>query len=99
VRRRGGVTQHGVMAGARALERITPVPPQLEAVRALDGVGRPLAGTFGVRTAAVAADERHARRRAEPGGDGGRLTVRQAVDARVALQVEHDRAVALAAPE
>jgi hypothetical protein len=68
----------------------------MPAVRHLDGVRGPLGHARGVRVGAVPRDHRHLGMRPEPGGDGLREAILQAIDGAALLESDDNRAIATA---
>ena len=86
------------MAAARLLESVDEILQQVEPVRDVDRVGRARSPAFGVGLSAVATDDLHPRMRVEPRRERRGLAIGQQVNHAPALEVDEDRAVALAAP-
>lgn len=70
----------------------------MESIRNLDGLRGAAAYTIGVSTRTVTRHNLGAGMMVQPSGEDGRLPIRQQVDHGPTLQIDEDRAVALAAP-
>jgi len=81
---------------AHAVERRREIAQEVEAIGDLDRLGRALPGPVRIGPGPVAADEFDARMRAEPRCQGRRFAIGQEVDHPVALEIDQQRAVALA---
>jgi len=85
-----------VVPGHHPLERLREVVQQVPAVSDLDRLGRALPCAVGIHARAIAADDRHLRPAREPGRRAGRAPVGQQIKEAVLVQIDEDRAIALA---
>ncbi len=79
------------------MDGVTQIPQQVPAVGDLDGIGRTLARAVGVDAGPVSGDDLDAGVGPQPRGQALGPPVRQQVDSPVALQVDQDRPLAVAA--
>ena len=85
-----------MVPGHHPLERLREVVQQVPAVSDLDRLGRALPCAVGIHARAIAADDRHLRPAREPGRRAGRAPVGQQIKEAVLVQIDEDRAIALA---
>jgi hypothetical protein len=93
----GDPAHRGAVPVGEGVDGVAEVAQHVPAVGDLDGPGRALASTVGVRAGTVAGDDLDSRVRPQPSRERGGLPVWQEVDDAVAFEVDEHRAVAMAA--
>lgn len=93
----GGCSKVAVMAGEDLAQGIGQIVQEMPPVRDLNGGGRTLADAISVGASTITSDNLDARMSFQPCGNGVSLAVGQQVDRTIALKIDQNGAVTLAA--